>query len=75
MSTIAVKAGPLGNMSDLIVLAGSTLKAVTDMLVAKGVSGIAGKQPYVNGAMVAKDADPVILDGQMVMYNGELKGN
>ncbi len=79
MSTMTVKAGPLGNMSDYILETGATLARLITELVKSGVD-VAGRQPFIQGAKVAQLSDgslvdPVLEAGQMVTFNGKLKGN
>ena len=73
--TMTVKAGPLGNMIDVVVPVGTTLSGLAAALVKGGVERVDGKQAYLMGALVAAGADPVLTDGQIVTYNGKIKGN
>jgi hypothetical protein len=73
--TINVKAGPLGNMIDVVVPVGTTLSGLAAALLKAGVEKVEGRQAYLMGALVAEGADPVLTDGQIVTYNGKIKGN
>lgn len=73
---ITVKAGPLGMLIDVLLPAGSKLSDLVAEL-AKGDSAdkVQGRQAYIQGAKVADGFDPVLKTGQMIMFNGKIKGN
>ncbi len=73
--TMTVKAGPLGNMTDVVVPVGTTLSGLVAALIKGGAEKVQDRQVYVQGAMVAAGADPVLTDGQIVTFNGKIKGN
>ncbi len=73
--TMTVKAGPLGNMTDVMLPVGTTLSVLIATLIKGGAEKVQDRQVYVQGAMVAAGADPVLTDGQIVTFNGKIKGN